>query len=56
MDDAITLDQKHLYALRRSIMYINVCKKCLFKSIRNIFLLAFVLDPKLLNMAESPPL
>ena len=44
MDDAITLEQKHLYALRRSIIYINVCKKSLFKSIRNIYLLTFVLD------------
>ena len=45
MDDAITLGQKHLYALRRSIMFINVCKKSLFRGIRNIYLLAFVLDP-----------
>ena len=45
MDDAITLDQKHLYALRGSIMYINVCKKSFLKGIRNIYLLAFVLDP-----------
>ena len=45
MDDAITLDQKHLYVLRRSIIYINVCKKSLFKGIRNIYLLTFVLDP-----------
>ena len=44
MDDAITLDQKHLYALRRSIICINVCKKSLFKSIFNIHLLTFVLD------------
>ena len=46
MDDAITLDQKHLYALRTSIIYINVCKKSLFKSIhRSINLLTFVPDP-----------
>ena len=45
MDDAITLDQKHLYAVRRSIIYINVCKKSLFKGICNIYLLKFVLDP-----------
>ena len=45
MDDAIRLDQKYLYALRRSILYINVCKKSLFKGIRSIYLLAFVLDP-----------
>ena len=44
MDDAITIDQKHLLALRRSIMYINVCKKSLFKGIHNINLLAFVID------------
>ena len=37
----MTLDQKHLYALRRSIIYINV----FFKGIRNIYLLTFVLDP-----------
>ena len=45
MDNAITLDQKTLYALRRSIIYINVCKQSLFKSIHNIYLLTFVLDP-----------
>ena len=45
MDDAITLDKKHLYALRRSIIYINVCKKSLFKGTRNIYLLTFVLHP-----------
>ena len=45
MDDAITLNKKHLYALRRSIIYINVCKKTLFKGNRNIYLLTFVLDP-----------
>ena len=45
MDDAIALDQKILYALRRSIIYINVCKKSLLKSICNIYLLTFVLDP-----------
>ena len=45
MDDAITLDQKKLYALGRPIIYINVCKKSLFKSICNIYLLTFVLDP-----------
>ena len=45
MDDAITLDKKILYALRRSIIYINVCKKSFFKGIRKIYLLTFVLDP-----------
>ena len=39
------LDQKTLYALRRYMIYINVCKKSLFKSIRKIYLLTFVLDP-----------
>ena len=45
MDDVITIEQKHLYARRRSIMDINLCKKSLFKGIRNIYLFAFVLDP-----------
>ena len=45
MDNAITLDQNTLNVLRRSIIYINVCKKSLFKCIHNIYLLTFVLDP-----------
>ena len=45
MDNAIKLDQKTLYALGRSIIYINVCKKNLFKSIHNIYLYTFVVDP-----------
>ena len=45
MDNTIRLDQETLYALRRSIIYINVYKKSLFKSIHNIYLLTFVLDP-----------
>ena len=36
---------KKFYALRRSTIYINVCKKSLFKSIHNIYLLTFVLYP-----------
>ena len=45
MDNAIKLDQKTLYALGRSIIYINICKKKLFKSVHNIYLETFVLDP-----------
>ena len=38
MDNAIKLDQKTLYELGRSIIYINVCKKKLFKSNHNIYI------------------
>ena len=51
MNDAITLDKKHLYALRRSIIYINVCKKCLFKGIRYIYLLTHFFQEFLMEQA-----
>ena len=42
---------KTFNALRISIMYINVCKKSLFKGIRNIYLLAFFLDPLFIQIS-----